>query len=211
MATAAVLKFAGIVSIALLLTLVPAAAQEQSGMSGATFALIVAVLVLLCATFGGYFIYAGKRNQRLAKESETWPTVDGTVLRSEVKSRIVRTKQTRSTTYTPAVTYRYAVGGSAYESSVIRFSDLSTANWRLAEDIVAKYPQGNTVSVRYDPASPSRATLETVQPGNGQVITGILFIVVPLLVAAIGAIVFRPSHDTAPPAAAAVEQDGAAN
>jgi hypothetical protein len=101
----------------------PAAAQDNSGMSAQTFALVIAGLLLICAAFGGYLIYAGLKSRKLAKASETWPTASGTVLSSEVKTHTVHTKQARTTTYTPKVTYSYAADGSSYVGSTIRFGD----------------------------------------------------------------------------------------
>ena len=95
--------------------------------------------------------------------------------------------------------YGYAVGGSSYEGSIIRFGDLSSGASKPAEDTVAKYPPGASVSVRYDPENPGRAVLETTMPGNGQVITGIALIVVPLLIVAVGALIFGPKLSSQPP------------
>jgi hypothetical protein len=190
----------GLAVAALLFWLQPAAAQDNSGMSAQTFVIIIAALVLICAAFGAYLIYAGLRSRKLAKASETWPTASGTVVSSDVKSHTVRTKQARTTTYTPVVTYSYSVGEFAYQGSVIRFGDLSSGSPTVAQELAAKYPQGAAVSVRYDPAEPGRATLETVMPGRGQVIAGISFIVVPLLIAGIGALIFGPRLSAQPPA-----------
>jgi hypothetical protein len=177
----------------------PAAAQDNSGMSAQTFALVIAGLLLICAAFGGYLIYAGLKSRKLAKASETWPTASGTVLSSEVKTHTVHTKQARTTTYTPKVTYSYAADGSSYVGSTIRFGDLSSGSPTAAQEIAAKYPQGAAVVVRHDPAEPSRATLETSMPGHGQVIAGISFIVVPLLIAGAGALIFGPKLTAPPP------------
>jgi hypothetical protein len=193
------------------LSLGPASAQDNSGMSAQTFALIIAGLVLICVAFGIYMIYAAMRNRKLAAASETWPTASGTVISSEVKSHTVRTKQARTTTYTPTVTYRYTVGGSAYEGSVIRFGDLSSGSAKFAQELADKYPQGVPVSVRYDPADPRRAALESTAPGNGQLIGGILFIVVPIVIVAAGALVFGPKLRAANPPPAAAEQTSPSN
>lgn len=191
---------------ALLLWVQPAAAQDNSGMSAQTFGLIIAALVLICAAFGIYMIYGGMRSRKLAQASETWPAASGAVLSSEVTTHTVRTKQARTTTYTPRVTYSYAVGGSSYQGSTIRFGDVSSGSPTVAQVLVDKYPQGAAVSVRYDPAEPSRATLETAMPGRGQVIAGIFFIVVPLLIVGVGALIFGPRLSAPVP----VPQDQAA-
>jgi hypothetical protein len=180
-------------SPALVLNPEPAAAQVVAGLTGAqTFGLIIAGLVLICLAFGVYLTYAGLRNRKLAKVSETWPTAGGTVLASEITKRTHRDQKTRVTYtyYTPQIRYGYKVGGADYEGSIIRFGDLERSSITLPQELVSKYPAGAAVGVRYDPADPNRATLETKSAGGGQIAAGVLFVVVPLLAVGIGSFVF---------------------
>jgi hypothetical protein len=178
-----VIRRLSLAASALLLSLEPAAAQAIPGMTEAqTFAVIAAALVLICAAFGGYMIYAGLANRKLAKASETWPTSGGEVLASEVAKRISHSRKNRTTYYAPQIRYGYRAGGTDYEGSVIRFGDLERSSTKLPQELVTKYPAGATVAVRYDPSDPSRATLESESEGGRQVVVGSLFIAVPLLI-----------------------------
>jgi hypothetical protein len=187
-------------SLALALALIshPAVAQPIPGLSeGETVAVIGAVLLIIFTAVGGYSIYAGLKNRRLSRESELWPTAGGTVLSSEVTKRTYRDPKQRTTTtyYAPLVRYQYRVGGTDQECTVIRFGDLESGDVKSAEAFVAKYPPGATVAVRYDPQQPSRATLETQSAGGAQIWTGAFFIVVPLIIMILIAVVIGFSND----------------
>jgi hypothetical protein len=71
---------------------------------------------------------------------------------------------TRSTTYSPVVRYRYAVGGVAHEANRVLPLDISSGHaW--ASGIVSRFPLGHTVQAWYDPASPGDAFL--LRDGRG--------------------------------------------
>jgi hypothetical protein len=93
----------------------------------------------------------------LATDSESWPTTPGVVTASWVE----REMGSRSYSYEPHVTYSYAVEGAAYVGNDVRAGDFSISDRSDAEAIVAKYPVGSDVDVRYDPGDPGRAVLET--------------------------------------------------
>jgi Protein of unknown function (DUF3592) len=174
----------------------PAMAQPIAGLSETqTVAVIGAVALVIFGAIGAYMIYAGLKNRRLARESEFWPSAGGTVLASEIAKRTIRSKQGTNTYYTPLVRYRYRVGGADHESTVIRFGDLESGSAKFAEEYVARYPTGATVSVRYDPKEMSRATLETQSAGATQIWTGIFFIVVPLIIVIVIGLIIISSQD----------------
>jgi len=179
--------------IAWAISLSPATAQPIEGLSeGQTVALIGAALLVVFCAVGGYFLYAGFKNRRLARESELWPTTGGKVLAAEVSKRTSRDRKrgTTSTYYTPSVRYSYLVVDQNYESTVIRFGSLESGSYKKAEEVVARYPVGSTISVRYDPTEPSRATLETASAAGQQILMGIVFIVAPILILAVMAVIF---------------------
>jgi hypothetical protein len=151
-----------------------------------TFVLIAGTVLVGCAAVGVYLIYSGLKNLRLSAASETWPITGGTVLASDVVTRVSSGKGGRTTYYTPQIRYTYKLGGIEHESDVIRFGDLERKRRALADELVAKYPAGSTVAVRYDPQSPERATLETVSAGGSQIGSGVFFIIVPLIIVGVG-------------------------
>ena len=142
---------------ATLLSLRQAAAAPVPSTTGSQTGLIIAgILLLIFGGLGAYMVYSGIKSRANARASETWPTAGGTVLASEVEQRAHYSHKTRKTTYDyePKIRYRYKVAGTDYESDVIRFGDLVRNSAKLPEELVAKYPAGSTVAVRYDSADP---------------------------------------------------------
>jgi hypothetical protein len=93
-----------------------------------------------------------------------WPTVAGTVITSRVESRreLAPGGGNRTTVVcSPLVEYVYRVGERDYHGARIGFGPAVSGGRGLAEAIIARYPASTTVTVHYDPANPSQATLET--------------------------------------------------
>lgn len=104
---------------------------------------------------------------RMSRTAAGWPTVAGTIVRSEVESyeeRVGGANGTLTTFYRPVLEYAYAVGGQEYRSAQIRLNVALSGAKTFAEGVIGKYPQGTAVSVRYDPDNPSSAVLEN--PGS---------------------------------------------
>ncbi len=89
-------------------------------------------------------------------ESRDWPEVACTVLTSEVDRR----RGSDSTTYRPAITYRYSWEDREWESSRYRFMDYSSSNRGWAQGVVNRYSPGSVHTARINPADPSEAVLE---------------------------------------------------
>ncbi len=171
----------------------PAVAQPMSGMTeGQTAALIGGAVAVVFGCVGGYMLYMGLKNRRLARESALWPTTGGTVLAADVSRRTSRDRKrgTTSVYYSPSVRYSYSVAGRGYECDVVRFGSLESGSHKSAEEVVTRYPAGSTVVVRYDPADPSRATLETYSAAGQQIVMGVAFIAIPALIVVIMAAIF---------------------
>lgn len=98
----------------------------------------------------------------LQMQMESWPSVQGTITRSEVDA--VRSNKT--TTYGLKVAYTYSVDGQQYEGSKARPSMWRTGDRGFAEELVARYPLGATIPVYYRPGQPSEAVLETGMDGS---------------------------------------------
>jgi hypothetical protein len=91
-----------------------------------------------------------------AEQSKSWPAVTGRMLVSEVSVRLGKGPRNL-----PDVSYEYEVDGSRYESSRIRFGQGRTRFRAQAEELVGRYPVGSEVEVRYNPADPGVAVLDT--------------------------------------------------
>lgn len=103
-------------------------------------------------------------NLASALAAARWPTAVGTVLTSRVESRRElapgRGNQTM-VVWSPLVEYSYRVGARDYHGARIAFGPAVSAGRDLANSIAARYPEGATVTVHYDPTNPSQSTLET--------------------------------------------------
>lgn len=119
-----------------------------------------------------------------ARVSESWPATDGEVVSSNVR---VSTDED-GTSYFGDVTYSYVVNDARYTSDNVSFGQYGSSDRGHAEEIVAKYPAGSGVTVRYDPADPETAVLEPgvtwssyLMLGFGALFTCIPLIVLPLM------------------------------
>jgi hypothetical protein len=137
--------FAAILATAASLTAAPVVAAN----SDTRWAWVAPVVGFLA---GGLLICMSIVNGRKAKASMQWPSVQGTVVFSEM----VMDTSTSSdiATWSPVVTYSYAVNGQALQCSRVKFSPAR------GKKVVAKYPKGNAVQVFFDPQQPSTAVLE---------------------------------------------------
>ncbi len=182
-----------IVAAAMLLAPHPASASPVPSTTGSLTGLVIAgILLLIFGAVGAYLVYSGIESRANARASETWPISGGTVLASEVETRPLYHRKTRTTTYSyePMIRYSYKVAGTAYECSTIRFGDLVRNSDQLAQQLLAKYPTGSTVEVRYNPADPACATLETLSAGGKQILMGAVFIAIPLFILVVTAFSF---------------------
>lgn len=114
----------------------------------------VSALVLLIAAVPTEALMVRIFFQALAVAS--WPTVEGIVLRSEVKDQFVGIH----TQYEADILYRYTVNGQAFESASVRTRGTATRYKGDAEKAVNRFPTGSVVRVYYDPKNPAESYLE---------------------------------------------------
>lgn len=123
------------------------------------------------------FVLAGlalfARGWQLYKKSlnrNNWPSTNGEVLSSGIRA------SQSGGSYFPEIRYRYNVNSVEYESKVVRLSEsvLTGSSKRLAENRVNKYPQGQVVTVYYDPEDPDISALETEMSFSGLIFYAVL-------------------------------------
>ena len=126
--------------------------------------------VLLVRIISGFFLLGGAgtllygiRALSLAKRSEQWPTVEGTILSSEIEQEShtsdVGGHVDTYTEYFPAVEYEYRYGEEAYRSRRILFANVNYKHSE-AQAIVAQYPVGSRTRVYFDPENPKLSVLQ---------------------------------------------------
>lgn len=159
------MRFRSILSVAGLsgvLTLTaPAQAQIAAGLASGPPIWIVSAIG---AVFVGVVAFVGAmalKTLKAARASRSWPVAAGTVLSGDIREMTERDSDGGVTTYhIPRLRYAYEVAGRSFESGRIRFGDVRES-LKGARKILERYAVGSTVQVRYDPANPANATLET--------------------------------------------------
>jgi hypothetical protein len=116
-------------------------------------------LAIMSAAFATSFAVDVLRQRR-------WPKTRGEVISAVVEhSKVLQPGRAPSgatmTLYHPAVVYRYAVAGRAYESHcIVRGVTVGSQSPDSAERFVRRHPVGSTIELRYDPRDPAQSTLE---------------------------------------------------
>ena len=130
--------------------------SNNNTVSGMFAGLVIGSVMLVAGAC--VVIFMGRPMVANAKASTNWPTVEGVVTQSEVRT----SKDSDSgTMYSAHVQYEYTVFGQLYRSSKVSFSPNAKASWSSgAEAIVNKYPLRSGVTVRYNEVEPNTAVLE---------------------------------------------------
>jgi hypothetical protein len=125
---------------------------RETSMIGYVIVLVIGLVILVKFA----------RDILLGRRSRGWPKTSGTILQSTLETHHETDDDgTTSTTHGVAVHYRYSVSGQEFEGRRRSFSDVRKSSKRSMESILARYPQGGSIDVYYDPENPSSAVLET--------------------------------------------------
>jgi len=104
-------------------------------------------------------------NLRQARASASWPSVVGRITRSDVVKETMypgtAKRGTKVAVFTPVVEFAYSVGGQHYTSQQVQFGASVKGEEAMARARAAGYPVGRELPVRYDPAHPATAVLES--------------------------------------------------
>ncbi|WP_198159740.1 DUF3592 domain-containing protein [Picosynechococcus sp. PCC 7003] len=129
------------------------------------FGLGLGILGGLLSIFGIYFLV-------IANQSLSWPSVQGSVVQTEIR-RETRSKGSPGATlntyveYYVSVNYTYDVEGHSYFSSRYSLGEGDRVSRRYKErsdaeaEAISRFPEGTTVIVYYDPKQPTEAVLTT--------------------------------------------------
>lgn len=142
---------------------------------------VVLTIALLGVSVGAFQIGLAERDK--TAERENFPTTTGMIVRSEAVPNVLDTEMSLvgdvvETQYNVYIEYTYRVEDTDYRGERIVFDERLSGEARLfeqavAEDLIAKYPLNQPITVIYDPANPRRAGLEL--PANSAA-SGIGFI-----------------------------------
>lgn len=106
---------------------------------------------------GALTLYSGTREIHRAKESVTWPVVEGRIQNSSVE---YHQGNKGSGTYHAKILYTFTVAGQEHCGNKVAFGDYGTSNPSHAQNIVNQYPKDKVVSVRYLTGDPDVCVLE---------------------------------------------------
>lgn len=147
-------------------------------------------LVGLAVIAGVWFFHF--RSARKAASSANWPTAQGTIQASSVRENLETDSEgDNERAFYPNVHYAWSAGGQSYTGDRIVFGGKSRFTRESdAKAVCDRYPQGSQVAVRYNPANPQEAVLESKKPSLG---TPIIFSVVVAIFTLIAAAFLAPS------------------
>lgn len=121
----------------------------------------VGVVIVLAGVVTGV---VGVRRLRRAWASRAWPSVKGTLVRSEVVLSEEETERSDDeprppSTWKAELHYEFEVGGRRFEGTRYALDVIDTNDRGRAADIVRAFPTGATVDVFYEPANPENCVL----------------------------------------------------
>ena len=136
-----------------------ASPAELESMRAAQRGLFMKIGPPLFTLVGGIVLVVGIFSIVRANASESWPMVEGEVIRTDIVSN--RKSGGGSSTYRAKVEYQYAIDGvTRYGARVSYAGNVSSSNRGSAMAIIDRYPKGSDVTVYYDPADPEESVLE---------------------------------------------------
>lgn len=119
-----------------------------------TRTLVVGLVIAAAALFGYTRLY---REWRTADVSSTWPTTPGTVTASSITMH----QRGSAKTWTAHVAYVYNVSGATHRGTLIHLGGFPSYDSETeARAVQARYAEGATPVVFYDPTNPATAVLE---------------------------------------------------
>jgi len=143
------------------------------------FGLLFGAILLV---IGIPFVIIGRVATKRSKTAQAWPTVPGTVMRSEVVTHTdYDSDSNASTSYEPVVAYQYSLMGQVMTGTRIAYG-ANRFSYKKCAEICAGYPVGSQVTVHYNPEKTVDATLEVVARG------GKVFTVVGIIALALGVV-----------------------
>lgn len=113
------------------------------------------LFLLVFVAFGVVFLGYGLQQIIKGHQSTQWPTVDGQILESHLRTHTNKQKESWSC----EVRYAYEVEGVSYEGDCITFGYTGTNRKELHAALDQKLSKAKGAQVHYNPADPSKSCL----------------------------------------------------
>jgi len=134
------------------------------------------IAAAVCWFFAVNQIYALWRTWRDHPGNRTWSMVPGRIAISRVGVSPTHPSGRDPAHAGAVIRYRYRVAEKDYEGDSIRIGGKSRSMGLLAKALIKKFPEGRPVEVYYDPADPSKSSLDMKGKGaSGSIIILIVF------------------------------------
>ncbi|NKB71589.1 MAG: DUF3592 domain-containing protein [Candidatus Latescibacteria bacterium] len=103
---------------------------------------------------------------RRIRASRSWPHTPGLVVAADIATEASSSSSASGgPLYWPEIAFEYEVEGQVYTANTVHFVEYHSTDHSRAERLVARYPKGTAVDVRYDPDDPTLAVLEPTSGG----------------------------------------------
>lgn len=138
-------------------------------------------IIVLFFFAGMYMFYQYFQEKEAAEESARWSTTQGEITKSDLR-REASIESTNSLYY-PDVEYKYEFLDTEYIGQRISFGGETGYSMRSkTEEILEKYPVGQSMTVYYDPNEPEEAVLERNMGTGGKLFMwlGLAFVIFSL-------------------------------
>jgi hypothetical protein len=166
-----------VASIALIFVIaevLPESWLERLPFAGTTFGAILLIALPMVVMVGAMILNAVLKVRR----ASSWAQAPGRVIRSHMAvRRPPEGNEIATVVNIPAVTYSFSVGGVTYQGTRVSLGNISGT---YAQEALARYPAGASVTVFYDPADPSDCVLERDAPKGAVRGCGLLLLVLAL-------------------------------
>ncbi|HTK84056.1 MAG TPA: DUF3592 domain-containing protein [Patescibacteria group bacterium] len=136
---------------------------------GLFFILVLAGISALVLSSTRKQVYAHdhfKEIQAQVIESHVRSQYHGNQGRRNRSSTITISNNSRDTTYSAVITYRYSVNGQNYTSDRYWYAGSGSGSMAAAQNTVDKYPAGAQTTAYYNPDKPEEAVLDNSAPST---------------------------------------------
>jgi hypothetical protein len=156
----------------------------------------LSIFLGLFILMGLVLLGAGAWNLVRSVRCESWPTVAGVILSSQMERQ---RGHKGGATYSASIDYDYVVAGTHYDGTRVAFGSMS-ASAAYAQAILHRFPVGKKMPVYYSPGDPQDAVLEPGIHGGTWICFGVgtLFVLAGLMFRQISLAVLRPPPDAVP-------------
>jgi hypothetical protein len=138
--------------------------------------LIIVIFFGAFAAFGGIAVFIVAEGAYLGSASHAWPSAEGVIDESRIDTQRAKNDQKKQRL---VIRYHYNIDGHSYRNDKAQFLDNVFYPNTSKQQVVARFPAGQTVRVYYNPSDPQTAVLITGFPMVtfiGGLLVGLLFL-----------------------------------